>query len=334
MAKKNKNKNKGGALGSEPQGKFQVGADMDSVQNQIARTKEMIAKKGGNAPNLQARLQQLEAAAQNFGSGQPEEQAPSYEQVDDRINTGLNETLQGIQDRAPFDPSQMGLPELAMSPEQWAEQRQRAEQVAMESFDRQMGPQFEKQKADFERQMAAKGVPANSELYNRQFEQMMNSQNSMRQNAMSSAFESGRQEQEMGFNQAMAGRGQMFNENTMAYQMPYQQMAAYAPFYQQGQQQQWLGNQQGLDRQHQFDMLNRQGRWDMRKIAATPRGGGGGYSGLPFDQLKELEMLKFNNQLVGSGYGGGYQQGGGYGGGFVAGVGAGAGQAITNQVLK
>lgn len=74
-----------------------------------------------------------------------------------------------------------------------------------EAFDQRMNPQFQQQLGDFEQQMANRGIPMGSELYNREKSRIEQSQNDARTQAYAA-----------GQGQAISGASQLFNIGTSA----------------------------------------------------------------------------------------------------------------------
>ena len=81
-----------------------------------------------------------------------------------------------------------------------------ARQNVMDQFERTMAPQFQREQAAFQQQMAEQGIDPNSEGYQARYKAMMDSQNAQRLNAQSQAFQLGSGYQQQGFEQAVAGQ--------------------------------------------------------------------------------------------------------------------------------
>lgn len=336
------------------QDRFQVASTVDDLNAQKARTEAEIAKRGGNAPNLQARLEQINQSIAAQGQAQQTQQqqqqqmpdAQGFGQATGQANQYMQNVFNALQSQGQFNPQ--GLPQLGQD---YSQMRQQAEQVAMDSFNRNMQPRFQQEEADFRQRMAEQGVDETSESFQRQFKDLKDNQNNAFLNAQSQAFQLGQGEQAQAYGQNLASRGQMFNEQFQGYQLPLAQLNAMAPYYgyqnqanMQLGQQNWQGGQNALDRSHQMglaqfqqggamDLQRLQGRQALQQIAATPRGGGGGYNGMPLDQQLQLLDRQFYNQMVLQGMQNGQQvplpgAAGGFMQGMAQGAGAGLGSAL------
>ncbi len=316
---------RGGALASDPQRKggaaFVLGTDKATLEKQLADQQKKLGN--SNDKGRLARIGNIKNALGALGTNpQPVTTQPVAPQPSemDQSNQMSNDALQGlfgrIQGQGDFNPGD------------FMQARERASGAVMDSFNRRMNPQFQQEEQQFRQQMAEQGIPENSELYNRQFQQLKDTQNSARLNAQNQAFLTGQSEQAMGYEQAA---------NT--YNMPYAQLGALAPFYGdqnetlrqqatiassidlQNKQNQFTGQQNELDRRNQ--------RWLLKN---QPRGGGGG-GGLSYDQQLALQRERSNADLYNSLALMGVQNGQqlkppGVAGGFMQGVGAGIGAGL------
>ena len=214
------------------------------------------------------------------GATNPEQQNPTFsvETIDQAMQRGF----ENFGNMGQFNPNLGPLPEMPGG--DYSAMRQKAEQMAMESFDRNMGPQQEREEAAFRQRMAEQGVPETSEAYQRQYSDLKNQQNAARQNAMTSAFQAGQGEQAQAYGQqaqnfqlGLAGQNQQFNQGLQQYRLPMEQLNALSPYYQT----QFQGQQAELDRQWQEQMAGQQNRWDRQNmrlqynLAHSGRGGGG-----------------------------------------------------------
>jgi len=175
--------------------------------------------------------------------------------------------------------------------------RQQATDTAMNEFDRLNASAYKQQDEQFQQEMAQRGIAPGSEAYESAYNRRINDPRAnARQGAMNNAFQMGQGEQQ-----------QMFNQAGFKAQLPFQQLSYMSPFYQaqmQGQlqqgQQQFLGGQNELDRQNALALQKMQGKQQLDAIRATPRGGGGGYGGLSYEQqLGLLDREMYNNMVMG-----------------------------------
>lgn len=321
-------KKAGGPLANEPG--FKLGTDLASLQAQQARTQAALDRRGGNARNYQTRLDQINQAISGM---QPTPETPPTPTGEtpatfEDVTHGANDTLQGtfnqIQNQGPFNPQ-------SYAPS-FDAQRQRAEQVAMDSFNRNMAPRFQREEADFRQRMAEMGVPEGSEGYQQQYRDMKEAQNAAYQNAMTGAFQQGQGEQAQAWGQSFQG-----------YQLPLAQLSAMSPYYgaqnaagMQTGQQNFLAGQNELNRAWQGDQAAQDralNQWQAKYARGTawgaPRGGGGGGGALSYDQQLGLLDRQFYNNMVLQGLQGGQQMPlPNAGTGFAQGVGAGIGMGI------
>lgn len=223
---------------------FQVAQDPAALAAQEARINAQIQRRGGlaNAPRYAERLKQVQAA--QVQGGQTPTQ-PTFDTTTGQANQAISGAFQNIQNLQPMNMD-------------YGAMRQRAEQMAMDSFNRQMQPQFQREEADWRQRMSEQGIDPNSERARKEFEQMKQQQSSMTQNAMTGAFQAGQGEQ-----------AQMFNQGVTQQMMPYQQLSSLTPYYQsqaaaslQGNQNAWQARQNALTREQQ--------------LALAKMGGGGG----------------------------------------------------------
>lgn len=111
-----------------------------------------------------------------------------------------------------FDPNNPG----AGYQQGFTNQLESARQNVMDQFERTMGPQFQREQADFQQRMAEQGIDPNSGAYQAQYKAMMDSQNAQRMNAQSEAFKLGAGYQQQGFEQAITGQKLPFEQWTAA----------------------------------------------------------------------------------------------------------------------
>lgn len=217
-----------GAFSKKPG--FQVAQDPTQLAAQEARLRQRIAGKGGiaNAPRYANRLNQVQQAQLSAGQ-QPAQ--PTFDTTTGQANSAMGNVFQQIGNLQPMNMD-------------YGSMRQKAEQVAMDSFNRNMQPQFQREEEAFRQRMAEQGIDPNGEQARRQFEQLKTQQNSMTQNAMTGAFQAGQGEQAQAFNQGVTGQ-----------LLPYQKLGALTPFYSsqananlQGAQNTWQAKQNEMNR--------------------------------------------------------------------------------------
>jgi hypothetical protein len=281
-----------------------------------------------------------------------------YQKTHETINTGVDTMFQHMNTRPAFQPTnQTQIPGVAGGFDN--SMKQYADNVYSE-FERRNEPLFERQMSDFRQRMYEQGVPEGSEKYNNALEQLRQSQNDARQGAQSQATQMGMQYQQQGFGQGLAANQTQFDQQTQTYRMPFEQMAAYSPYYSSSVSSQNLADQlayQNMSRedtqqfsteqerqQYQYQkMLAQQAhRNALAQINATPRGGGSGYQPESFDQWKAkqdysagLQQQQMYDQFVlnnGASNGNAPSFGSGFGQGFGAGFGMGVGQGLGGSL--
>lgn len=291
-AAKVKRKTGGGALAQAPRG-FQVGTTVEALNAQRDRLLQKSAKNptGRAAQRLQAvqgALGNMQAPTpQGPTAGQPtaEPEIRTIDDVNGRANNLFGMGFGQAQDVFMNNPLNMN----------YETMRQQAEQRAMDSFNRNQQPEFQRQEEAFNQQMAEQGIPRGTKAYEDAYRaQIANPQNAARQNAMDSAFTLGQGEQ-----------SQMFGQQMNRAQLPFQQLGALTPFYsgqmqnqlQMGQQN-FLQGQNALDREQQIKLQQMQGQQQLRAIRATPRGGGGGGALSLADQMALQNNAFYNNMVL------------------------------------
>lgn len=264
-------------------------------------------KRGLESPKMTQALSNLKAGV----SQQQTQQATNPNQAGYNQNTGLANQYLGsvfdqLQGQGQFNPQ--GLPDLTRD---YSADRQRAEQSVMDSFNRNMQPQFDRQNEQFRQQMAEQGIDEGSEKYKNMYGDMMQSQNNARQNAFNQAFQLGQSEQAQGFGQALSANNQMWGQQYNQYQMPLGQLNAMTPYYQQQGNQMtntqnldWQAQQAQLNRQHDFDLAKQQFKYQMQMPRGGGGGGGGGGGSAPmwaqygFSSPLQYDQYKFNQQML------------------------------------
>lgn len=141
-----------------------------------------------------------------------------------------------------------------------------------EDFNRRFDPQFQQQSQDFEQQMANRGIPMGSELYNREKSRMEQTQSDARQSAMVQAQALAGQNAGQFFDIGTQARGNALNEGMMQRNQPLaefnQLYAARSPF-----------DLQNLNYSQQRGLQQQQHQNALAQMKAVPRGGGGGGGG-------------------------------------------------------
>jgi len=202
------------------------------------------------------------------------------------------------------------------APGDYGAQREAANAAVMDTFNRRMDPQFQRELEDFNQRMAETGNPVGSENYNNQLQLLRQSQNDQRLNAQNQAYLTGQGEQAQGFNQGFSTWG----ANS---QLPMQQYSTLAPWAMQNNQQVWQGGQNALDRRTQTNLAN---------IGARAGGGGGG--ALTYDQRLGLIAAEGRANALNQGFNlynnipAAPNMGNSFAQGIGAGVGAGLGGAM------
>lgn len=192
-------------------------------------------------------------------------------QADMALGDQANAMLPGVADAfsQPFDFNALPSAPVSGDFNNW---RQQQIDSTYEDFNRRFDPQFQQQAEDFEQQMANRGIPMGSELYNREKTRMEQTQSDARQSAMTQAQAIAGQNAGQFFDVGTRARSGALNEGMMARNMPLNEFnqlyAARSPFD--------LQNLQ-YSQQRQLQTQNEQNqRWMMQN---QPRGGGGGGGG-------------------------------------------------------
>jgi hypothetical protein len=290
-------KRKGGALMNGP-----LATTQEGLLAQQQKLQARIDKRGGIRPKLQERMGLV-----NNAIGGLNNQA-AWDQSGQSANTALQGYLNQIQSQGAFNPGD------------YSAQRQKAEQTAMDAFNRNMNPQFQHEDEMFRQRMANEGIDPNSERYKIEYKNMADSQNSQRLNANTQAFQLGQGEQQQAWGQAFQG-----------YQLPAAQAGMIAPIAQYGQGLQFQAGQTAQNFANQQKLAAQQNQYNLEQIKASPRGGGGGGGGGGLSYEEQLGLLdrSFYNNMVANGqkYANG-SPGGGAANGFIAGAGQGIAMGI------
>ena len=168
---------------------------------------------------------------------------------------------------------------------QFQEQMDKAYNTVMNQFELRNQRAFEQQKHDLDQEAAMKGWDPSGQNYQTRYREMMDAQNQARQEAQNAASQRAFDVQQQGYQQATGAAlmpGQIYGQ----FADPY---AAQQQFgYQQQLGQQQFQNQQALARQ-QFG-------YDIKKMQAMPRGGGGG--GAAYDPWSQYELNQLGAQYA------------------------------------
>jgi hypothetical protein len=178
----------------------------------------------------------------------------NWEQQFGSINYGAN---QGLMNQMQFAQAQG-----AFNPGSFQEQMDKAYNNVMDQFNRTTQDQFRQEQQSFEQMAAERGLDPAGEAYKALQKQVFDRQDMARQNAMSQAQQS-----------AQGVQAQAYGQATNTYQMPFQQMGAFAPFYgaQANMQSQTQGQQFQLGstrEQRAADIAQTRGGWGQQERMA------------------------------------------------------------------
>lgn len=260
------------------------------------------------------------------------------------FNDAMNGAFTNFNNMGEFTPQVEPMPQMPGG--DYSQMRQQAEKVAMDSFNRNMQPQFEREQQAFRQRMAEQGVPETSEAYQRQYSDMMAQQNSARQNAMTSAFQAGQGEQAQAYGQSaqnyqlgLAGRDQQFNQGYQTWRSPLDQMSAISPFYNTNRQLTFEEQEAQRNRDWQDQTAAQNQKWNrsnmkyQANLANRGRGGGGGGGGGGGSAPAANIWDKYMDQIAMSNFGQtgqSQQSGGGYANGAIQGIASSIPWAISN----
>ncbi len=323
-----------GALATDPRG---VRLSPGVYRNAQGKTYQSATGALGRDPKKKPKQpKQLEGApAQIAPPGTIDPQNPTIDMgMDESLGSAMTRGFDQFGNMGNFDPQLAPMPEMPQG--DYMAMRQKAEQTAMDSFERNMGPQQQREEAAFRNRMAEQGVSETSEGYQRQYADMKAQQNAARQNAATSAFQAGQGEQAQAYGQqaqnyqlGMAGRDQQFNQGLQQYRLPMEQLNALSPYYTTNKNISFEQQEAERQRQWQQQQAGQQNKWDRQNmrlqynLANSGRGGGGGGGGggAPagqFDKTFDNMMLQYMTQPQQQqpqypGYAGGFFQGFGQG---------------------
>lgn len=145
-------------------------------------------------------------------------------------------------------------------------------QQGNQAFDSRMNPIFEQQKQDFDQQMANRGIPMGSDLYNKQYQQLQQSQNDARQQGYFQNSQNAGQNAQQFFDIGTQAHQGSYNDQLARRNMPAQDYATLSGL-QSPMMMQNLGYSQTLGAQ------NNQAKQQLWVNKNSPHGGGGGGGG-------------------------------------------------------
>jgi hypothetical protein len=297
-------------------------------QQRLQERRDRLMAAGRTAtPKIDRRLNRIQNKLGALGADPSQETQTGPTPTD--INSAVNTQITGLvpQIGGSLDLSQ--LPQLPQ-PGDYGAMRQKAYDTAMGQFERSFAPQAQQQEAAFQQQMADRGIPMGSEAYNKQYQQMQESQNMARQNAMDRAFQLGQREQEQQFQQGFNTRGQAFGEQYQNAQLPIAGLGALGNIY--GAQQQ--GMLQDDQQAFQKELAALQQRYNLQQIKATPRGGGGGGGAMSMADRFALMDRELYNDLAMQGAQQGQMPQPNYVNAGIGGIAQGLGAGIMGSLLK
>lgn len=203
----------------------------------------------------------------------------------DRINQNFQQ---------PFDYSQLPSAPVTGDYNNWVNSQM---QNYNNAFDQRMNPVFKQQNEDFEQQMANRGIPMGSELYNQEKNRMAQSQNDARTQAYASGQGQAIQGAQGLFNVGTQARGNALNE---AMQQRYQPLADYNAL---------MGARSGMDEQNLGFSQQMQLQNNAARLAKQNGGGGGptpswtqqGFGSFAeqaaFNDARQRDMMQFESSL-------------------------------------
>jgi len=178
-----------GALGQDPTPQKYAGVNPERVQRRIA----YLRSRNPNDPRIRNQKAKLRAARQAGWRPAPQQPTPAQptpvsemsprEQLKETAGTSAEifERMGGYAQG--FDPATMQ----SQYDPIYSQEMERARQNVMGQFERQMGPEFQRQQEQFQQMAAERGLDPNSEAYKLQLQQLNERQDAARQQAMSQA---------------------------------------------------------------------------------------------------------------------------------------------------
>lgn len=163
-----------GALGQDPTTQQAAGFNPERLQRRI----DYLQKRNPNDP----RLRKLRGKLQAGGQVPIQEQSPQQQlQTTSGTSADIFQRMGGYAQQ--FDPATMQ----SQYDPIYSQEMERARQNVMGQFERQMGPEFQRQQEQFQQMAAERGLDPNSVAYKTQLQQLNERQDAARQQAMSSA---------------------------------------------------------------------------------------------------------------------------------------------------
>ena len=163
-----------GALGQDPTTQQAAGFNPERLQRRI----NYLQKRNPNDP----RLRKLQGKLQAGGQVPIQEQSPQQQlQTTSGTSADIFQRMGGYAQQ--FDPATMQ----SQYDPIYSQEMERARQNVMGQFERQMGPEFQRQQEQFQQMAAERGLDPNSVAYKTQLQQLNERQDAARQQAMSGA---------------------------------------------------------------------------------------------------------------------------------------------------
>jgi hypothetical protein len=163
-----------GALGQDPTTQQAAGFNPERLQRRI----DYLQKRNPNDP----RLRKLRGKLQAGGQVPIQEQSPQQQlQTTSGTSADIFQRMGGYAQQ--FDPATMQ----SQYDPIYSQEMERARQNVMGQFERQMGPEFQRQQEQFQQMAAERGLDPNSVAYKTQLQQLNERQDAARQQAMSGA---------------------------------------------------------------------------------------------------------------------------------------------------
>jgi hypothetical protein len=163
-----------GALGQDPTTQQAAGFNPERLQRRI----NYLQKRNPNDPRLRKLRNKLQAG----GQVPIQEQSPQQQlQTTSGTSADIFQRMGGYAQQ--FDPATMQ----SQYDPIYSQEMERARQNVMGQFERQMGPEFQRQQEQFQQMAAERGLDPNSVAYKTQLQQLNERQDAARQQAMSGA---------------------------------------------------------------------------------------------------------------------------------------------------
>lgn len=310
-------RNQGGALAQDRT--WALANTPEGLQAQMQQAQKEIQKRGGNAPNWQQRLTQIQGAMNGSAPGVSGSGTP-YDAAAGQIAGAAGNLAGYIGNQGAFNPGD------------FEQQRQGAYDAVMNQFNRTMDPQFQQQEQRFfDRAQRYGWDPQSQDTANAFRDQIANPQNAARLNAMDQAYGAG-----------LNAQNQAWGQSYQQFMAPAQQFSALSGAFggvgaMQGQREQmgFQGQQNALDRAQQQSLANQQANLQKYLQQHQRGGGGGGGGGLSLqDQMSLQNNAFYNNMALLALQNGQQAPGPSVGSGFANGIGAGVGAGIAAGLTR